>query len=121
MRQAYTTEDPGRFEIRDVERTPPGPGEVEIRVRACGICGSDLHALHYPERWQAGRCLGPAGRGAGSEAGAVGWLVLEAGGQWRTPSPGHRPNGPTRRRCRPWARRRRPSEWTARIRASLRS
>ena len=70
MRQAYTTEDPGRFEIRDVERTPPGPGEVEIRVRACGICGSDLHALHHPERWQAGRCLGHEVSGEVSELGA---------------------------------------------------
>ncbi len=24
----------------------PGPGEVRVGVRACGICGSDLHVLH---------------------------------------------------------------------------
>jgi threonine dehydrogenase-like Zn-dependent dehydrogenase len=25
----------------------PGPGQVLVRTRACGICGSDLHALHH--------------------------------------------------------------------------
>ena len=27
----------------------PGPGQVLVRTRACGICGSDLHALHHGE------------------------------------------------------------------------
>ena len=58
MRQAYTAEEPGRFELRDVDKTPPGPGEVQFRIRNCGICGSDLHPLRHPERWRAGRCLG---------------------------------------------------------------
>jgi len=30
-------------EIRDVDKPSPGPGEVLLRVRACGICGTDLH------------------------------------------------------------------------------
>jgi L-iditol 2-dehydrogenase len=45
----------GRLEIRDTARPEPGPGEVLVRVRACGICGSDLrsfrhghHALRLP-------------------------------------------------------------------------
>jgi threonine dehydrogenase-like Zn-dependent dehydrogenase len=25
----------------------PGPGQVHVRTLACGICGSDLHALHH--------------------------------------------------------------------------
>lgn len=29
--------------VRHVEDAAPGPGEVIVRVRACGICGSDLH------------------------------------------------------------------------------
>ncbi len=34
----------GDVEMRtDVARPPAGPGEVLIRVQACGICGSDLH------------------------------------------------------------------------------
>jgi 2-desacetyl-2-hydroxyethyl bacteriochlorophyllide A dehydrogenase len=31
------------LEVRAVERPSPGPGNVLIRVRHCGICGSDLH------------------------------------------------------------------------------
>lgn len=33
----------GAFELRDIARPVPGTGEVLIRVRSCGICGSDLH------------------------------------------------------------------------------
>jgi L-iditol 2-dehydrogenase len=32
-----------KIEIREVPVPSPGPGEVLLRVRACGICGSDLH------------------------------------------------------------------------------
>ncbi|HKZ31878.1 MAG TPA: galactitol-1-phosphate 5-dehydrogenase [Vicinamibacteria bacterium] len=32
-----------RLEIRDVPRPEPGPGDVRVRVHACGICGSDVH------------------------------------------------------------------------------
>lgn len=32
-----------RIEVREVPLPSPGPGEVLVRVRACGICGSDLH------------------------------------------------------------------------------
>ncbi len=31
-------------EIADLE---PGPGQTLVKTLACGICGSDLHALHY--------------------------------------------------------------------------
>ncbi len=59
MREAWTVDEAGRFEIRDGDAAPsPGPGEVRMRVRACGICGSDLHAIRHPERWRGGRLLG---------------------------------------------------------------
>jgi L-iditol 2-dehydrogenase len=32
-----------QLEIADVPRPAPGPGEVLVRVAACGICGSDVH------------------------------------------------------------------------------
>src|SRR5436305_9109998 len=32
-----------QLELADVETPKPGPGEVLIRVAACGICGSDVH------------------------------------------------------------------------------
>src|SRR5438477_11603005 len=31
------------LEIADLPDPQPGPGEVLIRVAACGICGSDVH------------------------------------------------------------------------------
>ncbi len=34
---------PRRFRIIDVEPVEPGPGEIQVRVAAVGICGSDLH------------------------------------------------------------------------------
>lgn len=36
-----------KLNIEEVARPTPGPGEVIARVRACGICGSDLHAAKY--------------------------------------------------------------------------
>jgi threonine dehydrogenase-like Zn-dependent dehydrogenase len=42
--KAAVFHDPGRLEVRDDLREPvAGPGEVLVDVRACGICGSDLH------------------------------------------------------------------------------
>jgi (R,R)-butanediol dehydrogenase/meso-butanediol dehydrogenase/diacetyl reductase len=41
----------GREDVRldEVPEPEPGPGEVVVRVAACGICGSDLHEyLHGP-------------------------------------------------------------------------
>ena len=32
--------------VEEVPVPKPGPGEVIIKVRACGICGSDLKAYH---------------------------------------------------------------------------
>ncbi len=42
MRAAVVT-GPRSFAIRELEAPAPGPGEAVVRVRACGICGSDLH------------------------------------------------------------------------------
>ncbi|MFN0094668.1 MAG: zinc-binding dehydrogenase [Dehalococcoidia bacterium] len=33
--------------VEDVPRPAPGPGQVLAKIRACGICGSDLHAARY--------------------------------------------------------------------------
>lgn len=35
-------------EVREVPRPVPGPGEVLLRVRAAGLCHSDLHLMHWP-------------------------------------------------------------------------
>ena len=42
--KALTLIEPGRFHYGDVDRPAPDKEEVLIRVGACGICGSDIHA-----------------------------------------------------------------------------
>jgi threonine dehydrogenase-like Zn-dependent dehydrogenase len=37
----------GNLVVEDVAEPVPGPGDVLVAVKACGICGSDLHALHH--------------------------------------------------------------------------
>ena len=37
---------PGRLEMGTLpDPTDPGPGEVLVRLRACGVCGSDIHTF----------------------------------------------------------------------------
>ena len=36
----------GQFEVREMEFAAPGPGEVLVRVAACGVCGTDVHIFH---------------------------------------------------------------------------
>ena len=37
----------GTLVVDDVADPVPGPGDALVAVKACGICGSDLHALHH--------------------------------------------------------------------------
>jgi len=45
MLAAYCTQ-PGCFDLRNVARPTPGAGDVLVKVRSCGVCGSDLHFFH---------------------------------------------------------------------------
>jgi len=36
--------------VDDIPVPAPGPGEVLVKTLACGICGSDLHALKHAEK-----------------------------------------------------------------------
>ena len=37
----------GHIELKDMpEPRKPGPGEVKIKIAACGICGTDIHVKH---------------------------------------------------------------------------
>lgn len=40
----------GQLELRDYPDPQPGADEVVVRVKASGMCGSDLHHLHSPLR-----------------------------------------------------------------------
>ena len=43
MRAAVLREFAGPIVIEEVETPVPGPGEVLVKVEACGVCHSDLH------------------------------------------------------------------------------
>jgi 2-desacetyl-2-hydroxyethyl bacteriochlorophyllide A dehydrogenase len=45
MRQAVMT-SPGKIELRSVAEPSAGPGQVLMRVRRIGVCGSDVHVNH---------------------------------------------------------------------------
>jgi len=44
--KALVLKGPERLEIENVAIPKPADGQVLIRVKYCGICGSDLHAYH---------------------------------------------------------------------------
>ena len=44
--QAAVSRGARRIGAERIERPEPGPGEVRVRVRACGVCGTDLHLFH---------------------------------------------------------------------------
>jgi L-iditol 2-dehydrogenase len=45
MKQAVMT-SPGIIEFRDVPAPEPGPGQVLLRIKRIGVCGSDIHVYH---------------------------------------------------------------------------
>lgn len=81
--QALQLVAPRELELRTMPDPPdPGPGEVVVRLRACGICGSDMHfylednCAGTPARYPSVLGHEPAGEiaalGAGVESLAVG-------------------------------------------------
>jgi threonine dehydrogenase-like Zn-dependent dehydrogenase len=40
----------GKLELREYPDPVPAPDEVVVRIKASGMCGSDLHHLHEPRR-----------------------------------------------------------------------
>lgn len=41
----YAADEHGRVRKEQIEEPRPGPGEVLMRVRACGVCRTDLHIV----------------------------------------------------------------------------
>ena len=68
--------------IEDVMRPEAGPNELLVKVHACGICGTDLHATHQPlESPEKGLVLGHEFVGtieAIGDAVAGSWVVGDA-------------------------------------------
>ena len=40
--KAYVLQNVGDVRLKEAEEPVPGDGEVVVKVRACGICGSDI-------------------------------------------------------------------------------
>jgi (R,R)-butanediol dehydrogenase/meso-butanediol dehydrogenase/diacetyl reductase len=81
-----------RLELIDAPEPAPLPGDLKLRVRYCGICGSDLHEYEYGVSGRLGGDLSPVmghectgevvalGQGvSGFEAGDL--VVVNPGGQ----------------------------------------
>jgi alcohol dehydrogenase/L-iditol 2-dehydrogenase len=43
--------EPGAVEMREMPVPTPAEGEVLLRVRGVGVCGSDVHQLHNTQSW----------------------------------------------------------------------
>ena len=69
MRAAFLT-DVETLEVGDADLPDPKPGEVELAVAACGICGSNLHAWRHPELTIT-KEKAPAPGAAGHEVAAI--------------------------------------------------
>jgi len=69
------------FALRDVPIPEPGSGDVLIEVKACGICGSDVHGMDGSSgRRQPPVIMGHEAAGVIAEVGSAvtGWAVGEA-------------------------------------------
>ena len=58
------------LEIAEVPDPVAGPGEIVIRVKACGVCGSDLHAASLNFRMPPGTIMGHEFSGVVEAAGS---------------------------------------------------
>jgi L-iditol 2-dehydrogenase len=76
--KALVLKDYRRLMVEDVPTPPVGPDEVLVRVRACGICGSDVHGFDG----STGRRRPPIimGHEAAGEVAATGTAVS----RWKT-------------------------------------
>ncbi len=77
--RAVLLKEPGYLRIETVPRPEPEPDEILLRVRNCGICGSDLHAVKYGLQMPADAILGHEFSGEVAALGSRvdGWHVGE--------------------------------------------
>ena len=45
--KAVFLDEPGKTSVRDIPQPVPGAGEVLVRVKAVGVCGSDVHFFEH--------------------------------------------------------------------------
>ena len=46
MKAVVVSREKGPWELQDRDRPEVGPGQVLVRIHACGICGTDLWLAH---------------------------------------------------------------------------
>ena len=65
------------LQVAEVPMPSAGPGGLVFKVKACGICGSDLHAVEVPGMLQPGSVLGHEYSGEVVEVGpgSDGWKI----------------------------------------------
>ena len=80
MRAACFEASGSPLEIHDVADPTPGPGEVVLAVKGCGICGSDLHVTELGGAVPQGAVMGHEFAG---EIVAVGRGATGPDGPWR--------------------------------------
>lgn len=51
MMKAAVLAGPGQIVVKEVPVPEVGPGEIEIKVSACGVCGSDVHMWRSGKGW----------------------------------------------------------------------
>jgi len=49
--RAAVVHEPGRVRIEDVDKPEPGPGQVVVKIKATGICGSDVDGYLGRHPW----------------------------------------------------------------------
>jgi threonine dehydrogenase-like Zn-dependent dehydrogenase len=57
--KSVPTAAPGTIQVAEIQRPAPGPRDLLVRVRACGICGTDTAFVQM-----GGMPLGPDGQTA---------------------------------------------------------
>jgi L-iditol 2-dehydrogenase len=56
--------------IQDIPEPQPKPGEIKVRVHACGICGTDIHIMHDEFFYKAPVVMGHECSGVVAEVGS---------------------------------------------------
>ena len=82
MRAVVLPQARGVVEVRDVDLGVPGPGEVLVRMEACGVCHSDLFICGLEKLPRAPVTLGHEGIGRVEAVGEgiTGWAVGDRAG-----------------------------------------
>ncbi len=65
----------GELAVSEFEDPIPGRGEVVVRTRVAGICGSDIHLYNSPKKWHEGRPEVAAGHEAAGVVESLGEAV----------------------------------------------